>query len=69
MILTILIALLWIPVADAHQTTLGRSCRAIVRDFHEAWGNQMDWIWSFPVDRQRHVRACLIKRYGREPFQ
>jgi hypothetical protein len=34
-------------------------CAKVVRDFHDAWGNEDDYVWSFPHAKQNRARACL----------
>jgi hypothetical protein len=42
-------------------------CRKIVREFHQAWGNLYDYVWSFPKAEQPHVLACLGCHAGTDP--
>jgi hypothetical protein len=38
-------------------------CSKVVRDFHDAWGNEEDYIWSFPVHQAARVRTCLDRHW------
>ncbi len=54
-VLIVLVALLVLMLPYRH----GDSCAKFNR--FDSWGNEEDFIWSFPESRQPHVRRCLDK--------
>lgn len=50
-------------VFGAAASALETRCSKVVRGFHDAWGNEEDYVQSFPLSQQRAVRGCLDRHW------
>lgn len=53
--------LFFCPHASSHRPARPPSCDTILKGFHDSWGNQDDFVSSFPIDEQHRVLVCLDK--------
>lgn len=46
--------------APVHRARVA-ACDEVLKNFHDSWGNQDDFVSGFPIDEQHRVLVCLDK--------
>ena len=54
-----------VNIVPGQQDARGKSCARITKGF-DSWGNQDDWVGTFPEDQQHRVLVCLDEKWKRE---